>query len=74
MSTKSHCGEMAKPPEKKPAAALPSLRVLPMQLQLGDRLVDERAEWQVIGRPYTTAGGLRTIHVRVESVKQPRRD
>jgi hypothetical protein len=41
-----------------------------MQLQLGDRLSDERAEWQVIGRPYSTAGG-KTVHVRVESVKQP---
>jgi hypothetical protein len=41
-----------------------------MQLRLGDRLVDERAEWQVIGRPYSTAGG-KTVHVRVESAKQP---
>lgn len=62
---------MAKPPEKKPAAATPPpLRALPMQLQLGDRLVDERAEWRVIGRPCTTGGG-KTVHVRVESVKQP---
>ena len=41
-----------------------------MDLKLGDRLADERSEWQVIGRPYTTAGG-KTAHVRVESVKQP---
>lgn len=44
--------------------------VLPVELQLGDRLVVERAEWQVIGRPDTTAGG-KFAHVRVESVKQP---
>jgi hypothetical protein len=40
-----------------------------MQLQPGDRLVDERAEWRVIGRPQTTAGG-KLVNVRVESVKQ----
>jgi hypothetical protein len=40
-------------PEKK----VPSeVRVLPMDLKLGDRLADERSEWQVIGRPYTTRG------------------
>jgi hypothetical protein len=62
---------MAKPkPEEKPAPSTPPpLRVLPMQLQLGDRLSDERAEWRVVGRPYTTAGG-KTVHVRVESVKR----
>jgi len=67
------CGEpMAKPqPEKKPAAAeTATSRVLPMGLQIGDRLVGERAEWQVVGRPYTTGGG-KTVHARVESVKQP---
>jgi hypothetical protein len=41
-----------------PAGTRPGLRL------------DERAEWQVIGRPYTTAGG-KMAHVRVESVKQP---
>ncbi len=63
---------MAKPkPEKKPAAAAPSPnRVLPMNLQVGDILSDEFSQWRVIGRPYTTAGG-KTVHVRVESVKQP---
>jgi hypothetical protein len=64
---------MAKRPEKKAAPSkAPELRVLPMQLQIGDRRADERAEWQVIGRPYTTAGG-KTVHVCVESVKQPAR-
>ena len=32
-------------------------RVLPMELQVGDRLADETGEWEVIARPYTTAGG-----------------
>src|SRR5881296_153964 len=45
----------------------PAFRVLPMKLQLGDRLSDERAEWQVIGRPYTTAAG-KTAHVRGKRV------
>src|SRR5881296_1947910 len=39
-------------------------RVLPMQLQVGDRLADETGEWEVISRPYTTAGG-KTAHVRL---------
>ncbi len=41
-----------------------------MDLKLGDRLADERGEWQVIGRPYATAGG-KTAHVRVELIEQP---
>jgi len=40
-----------------------------MQLQPGDRLVDESGEWEVIGRPYTTAGG-KTAHARVRLVAQ----
>src|SRR5215510_9288258 len=46
-------------PEKK---APPELRVLPMELRLGDRLADERSEWQVIGRPYTTAAARRPTY------------
>ena len=50
-------------PERKPEPSKPpALRVLPMQLQIGNHLSDERSEWQVIGRPYTTAGG-KTVHV-----------
>jgi len=41
-----------------------------MQLQPGDRLVDESGEWEVIGRFYTTAGG-KTAHVRVPRVGEP---
>ena len=53
-----------------PAQATQVVKVLPTQLQLGDRLVDERSEWQVAGRPYTSSGG-KIVSVRVESVKQP---
>ena len=44
---------MAKPkPEKKPAAAAPATsRILPMELQIGDRLADETGGWEVVGRP-----------------------
>jgi hypothetical protein len=33
------------------------IRILPMQLRIGDRLTDETGEYEVIGRPYATAGG-----------------
>jgi hypothetical protein len=41
-----------------------------MQLQFGDRLNDSTSEWEVVGRPYTTAGGKNT-HVWVKRVNQP---
>jgi hypothetical protein len=41
-----------------------------MDLQVGDRLADESGEWEVIGRPYTTAGG-KTARVRVQRVSAP---
>jgi hypothetical protein len=58
----------SQPPAPTPSP--PTLKVLPMQLQIGDRLVDERSEWRVAGRPYTSSGG-KVVSVRVESVKQP---
>jgi hypothetical protein len=51
-------------------AALSEMRVLPMQLQVGDRLVDETGEWEVAGRPYTSSAG-KTASVRVRKVGQP---
>ena len=63
---------MAKPkPEGKPEPAKSAtIRILPMELQLGDRLVDETGEWEVVGRPYTTSGG-KNAHVRVQRVGEP---
>ena len=60
---------MAKPkPEKKPADDAPTTtRVLPMKLHVGDRLSDGTGEYEVIGRPYTTAAG-KTANVRVKRV------
>jgi hypothetical protein len=62
---------MAKPPEKQ--LELPAnppettTRVLPMELRIGDRLTDETGDYEVIGRPYTTAGG-KTANVRVKRI------
>ena len=41
-----------------------------MQLKLGDRLVDETGEWDVVGRPYTTNAG-KTARVRVKRIEPP---
>jgi hypothetical protein len=60
---------MAKPrPEKKsdPKSAA-ERRVLPMELQAGERLTDETGEYEVIGRPYTTNAG-KNAHVRVKRI------
>jgi hypothetical protein len=38
-----------------------------MELRIGDRLTDETGEWEIISRPYTTAGG-KDARVRVQRV------
>jgi len=58
-------------PEKKRGPASPATsRILPMQLRIGDRLVDETGEWEVVSQPYTTAGG-KNARVRVHRVGEP---
>jgi len=58
-------------PEKKREPEQPATRrVLPMELQVGDRLADETGEWEVIAPPYSTAGG-RIVHARVQIVNEP---
>ena len=58
-------------PEKKREPASPATsRILPMQLRIGDRLVDETGEWEVVSQPYTTAGG-KNARVRVHRVGEP---
>ena len=54
------------PPPEPPG----TVRILPMQLQVGDRFSDESGQWEVIGRPYTTLGG-KNSHVRVQRVDKP---
>jgi len=44
--------------------------LLPMQLKPGDRLADSTGEWEVVGRPFTTAGG-KNAHAPVRKVSQP---
>jgi hypothetical protein len=70
---------LAKPRPKATQAPLPGMpppeppgttRVLPMQLQIGDRLSDESGEWEVVGRPYITNGG-KNSHVRVQRLDKP---
>jgi hypothetical protein len=53
-------------PEKNSAEP----RVLPMELHVGDRLTNETAEREIIGRPYTTNMG-KNAHVRVRRGDQP---
>jgi len=77
---------MAKPRPTKKAEAKPvqpqlsgvpppsparTTRVLPMQLQIGDRLADETGEWEVVGHPFTTAGGKSAQVVRLQRVDKP---
>ena len=45
------------------------LRVLPIELQIGDRLTDEMGVWEVIGRPYTAPNG-KIVHAQVQRVGQ----
>jgi hypothetical protein len=47
-----------------------TVRVFPMQLQVGDKLSDETGDWEVVGRPYTTGGGKKT-EVRVQRADKP---
>jgi hypothetical protein len=58
-------------PEKKSEPAAPAAnKVLPMELQVGDRLADETSDWEVIAPPYSTAGG-RMVHARVQRIDEP---
>jgi hypothetical protein len=67
------CGtELTRPrPSKKhePQAA-GDTKILPMELRVGDRLANETGDWEVIGQPYTTAGG-RIVHARVQRIDEP---
>jgi len=60
-----------RPGGKKSKPAAPAGRgVLPMELQVGDRITDETWEWEVIAPPYSTAGG-RVVHARVQRINEP---
>ena len=70
MPTKTDSTAMAKPkPEKKREPAEPGVvKILPMELHVGDQLTDETGTYQVIERPFMTAGG-KTANVRVKRVE-----
>lgn len=58
-----------RPGEKPDPDILTTPGVLPMQFRVGDRLTDSTGEWEVVGRPDTTAGD-KTAHVRLQRVGQ----
>src|SRR5207249_10393511 len=45
-------------------------RVIPMKLQVGDRISGESGEWAVVAHPYMGAGG-KIAYARVRRVDQP---
>ena len=57
-------------PGTRASSTSTTTRILPMQLQVGDRISDETGEWEVANRPHTTAGG-KIVHARVRRVDQP---
>jgi len=63
---------MAKPHQekKREPQATADPKILPMELQVGDRLADETSDWEVIAPPYSTAGG-RMVHARVQRIDEP---
>jgi len=67
-----HKAKPVQPPLPGMPSPLPpgTARILPMQLQIGDRMSDSTGEWEVIGHPYTTNGG-KNVHVRVQRADRP---
>jgi hypothetical protein len=63
---------MARPrrEKKREAQAAADTKILPMELQVGDRLADGTRDWEVIAPPYSTAGG-RMVHARVQRIDEP---
>jgi hypothetical protein len=62
---------MARPrPEGKRGPAAADTKILPMELQVGDRLADGTSDWEVIAPPYSTEGG-RMVHARSQKIDRP---
>jgi len=59
-----------RPSKNREPQAAGDTKILPMELRVGDRLANETGEWEVIGPPYSTAGG-RIVHARVQRIGQP---
>jgi hypothetical protein len=62
---KNGSGQSQLPGLRGPAPSSTTTRALPRQLEPGDRLTDSTGEREVVGRPYTTAGG-KNAHVRLQ--------
>ena len=60
----------SRPSKKHEPQAAGDTKILPMELRVGDRLANETGELEVIGPPYSTAGG-RIVHARVQRIDQP---
>jgi hypothetical protein len=45
-------------------------RVRSMELERGDRITDETGEWEIISRPYVSAGG-KFVSAHVRKINQP---
>jgi len=43
------------------------LVVLPIQIKVRDRIIDETGEYEVVGPPYTTNDG-KNVHIRVRRI------
>ena len=52
------------------ATAAEELSVLPMEVQIGDRLTDEEGEWEVVTHPAALHGG-KTLRASVQRPGQP---
>ena len=59
-----------RPEKKRKRAQLATRRVLPMELRIGDRLIDKSGEWEVIGPLYRSPGG-KNAAARLRKVGQP---
>ena len=57
-------------PGRPPPLPLRTTRVLPIQLQIGDRMTDSTGEWKWSGDRTPTNGG-KNAHVRVQRASQP---
>ena len=51
----------------EPAVTEPITQMIPLELRVGNHLVDETGEWEVIGKPFSTGAG-KVVHVRVRRV------
>jgi hypothetical protein len=57
---KRKAAQPQKPPVRTPAIPEPgagAAPVLPMEIQVGDRFIDQNVEWEVLNRPAAMHGG-----------------